>query len=188
MTTGNTFSELKRSVINELSLSFEAEGFSPLCGKIYTLLVFAADPLSLQQIADELGVSKAAVSVQARMLERVAMCQKLAVGNDRRDYYYIPDNFSLTVIHNATRKINEMSDRMAATIESLHRLEHVEPDEKAEYEAAKRRFTEIYELYSMINAKLEGLEEEWNEKRQKIFRKFSDHTEGEGTFRASKSQ
>lgn len=170
MATGNTFSELKRSVINELSLSFETEGFSPLCGKIYTLLVFAAEPLSLQQIADALGVSKAAVSVQARMLERGAMCQKLAVGNDRKDYYYIPDNFSLTVIHDATRKIKEMGDRMADTIESLNKLDHVKPDEKAEYEAAKRRFAEIYELYSIIIARFEGLEEEWNEKRQKFLK------------------
>ncbi|UUZ95943.1 hypothetical protein LJK87_17135 [Paenibacillus sp. P25] len=75
--TPQSFSDLKRVFSNQMSLTFETDGFSPLVGRIFALLLFAPEPLSLQDMADQLGVTKAAVSVQVRALEKHSMCQKL---------------------------------------------------------------------------------------------------------------
>ncbi len=74
----------------------------PIGGKkIFGLLLFAPQPLGLQEMADELGVSKAAVSVQVRALEQLSLCYKWATANDRKDYYYVAEDFNLTVLRSS---------------------------------------------------------------------------------------
>ena len=61
--------------------------FSETAGKIYAVLYLGSGPLSLDEIAREVGTSKGNVSVQARELLELGMVRKVWVRRSRRDYY-----------------------------------------------------------------------------------------------------
>lgn len=168
----HTFSDLKTGISNHMSLLFEAEGFSPLVGKIFALLLFAPAPLSLQDMADQLGVSKAAVSVQVRALEKHSMCQKLATRSDRKDYYYIAEDFTMTVARNTTQKIKSIQGQIQTTLASMAYLSEIKEEEQESHDAFKLRFTEMDALYQAYLNRLEGFEEEWRTQRERIMEQF----------------
>jgi DNA-binding transcriptional regulator GbsR (MarR family) len=164
----NSFETLKQTINNHFSLTFEKDGFSPLVGKIFALLIFAPEPLSLQELADQLHVTKAAISVQVRTLEQHCMCQRLARGSDRKDYYFIQDDFSTSIIHHTTDKINTVLTRMDAMIQNMPALQEVSAQNLASYQASKRRFIEMRALYQLFTDRLEGIDEEWEQRRQQL--------------------
>lgn len=169
-----SISEMQQAFSNYMSLSFETDGFSPLVGKIFALLLFSPEPLSLQEMADRLGVTKAAISVQVRALEKHAMCQKLPTSSDRKDYYYIADDFSTTVIRNTVHKMKLIQERIRYALESFNLMTEVQQEERAAYDAAKLRFMEMNALYQLIMSRFDGMEEEWAEIRERLVRELEE--------------
>ena len=68
-------------------------GLSRLFGQIYTLLYLSPDPLCLDDLARQLGVSKASVSIAGRKLEAWGAVRKVWVRGDRRDFYQAETDF-----------------------------------------------------------------------------------------------
>lgn len=62
-------------------------GIPEVVGRIYGLLFFSDQPLGLEDIASELEVSKATVSIHIRFLEGMKTVRKVWVKGSRRDYY-----------------------------------------------------------------------------------------------------
>ena len=62
-------------------------GVSRLLGQIYTLLYLKNQPLSLDQLVEELQVSKASVSIACRQLHAFGAIRRIGVRGDRRDFY-----------------------------------------------------------------------------------------------------
>jgi DNA-binding transcriptional regulator GbsR (MarR family) len=157
-----------RSYLNEMMAKmFEEDGFSPLVGRIFSLLLFAPEPLSLQHMAEQLGVTKAAVSIQVRSLEKSGMCFKLARGNDRKDYYYIADDFSITVMQTLTQKLVGAMQGIEETIRRFPDVTDAEPGERPSLMAARKRLEEIRALHQIIYRRLDGLEEEWRQWKER---------------------
>ncbi|GCL72697.1 MULTISPECIES: GbsR/MarR family transcriptional regulator [Paenibacillus] len=163
-----SFAELKQAASNHLSLSFETDGFSPLVGRIFALLLFAPEPLSLQEMADELGVTKAAVSVQVRALEKHCMCQKIPTGNDRKDYYYIAEDFSTITLRTMRHKVESITKQVDESLTILSQIDNVTEEEQASFQVTKRRFIESAAMYRLVMSRLEGIEEEWIRIREQL--------------------
>lgn len=68
-------------------------GLSRLFGQLYMLLYMSPAPRSLDELAAELGVSKASVSVVSRKLEAWGAVRKVWVKGDRRDFYEAETDF-----------------------------------------------------------------------------------------------
>ncbi len=56
-------------------------------GQIYALLFLSREPLSLDEVAETLQVSKGNISVNIRLLEDFKLVKKVWVKGSRRDYY-----------------------------------------------------------------------------------------------------
>lgn len=69
-------------------------GLNRLFGQIYTLLYLSEEALSLDALAEQLGVSKASVSIACRQLESWGAVHRSWVKGDRRDYYAAETNFN----------------------------------------------------------------------------------------------
>lgn len=164
-----SFTDLKTNISSHMSLMFENDGFSPLVGKIFALLLFAPAPLSLQDMADRLGVTKAAVSVQVRTLVKHAMCNKLPTSSDRKDYYYIADDFSMTVVHSVIHKMQSVLEKIESTMVKFQQIEAVDEEDRPSYDASKLRFAEMQALYQLFIDKLSGLGEDWKERRYRLY-------------------
>jgi DNA-binding transcriptional regulator GbsR (MarR family) len=164
-----SFSDLKTSISNHMSLSFEAEGFSPLVGKIFAQLLFASNPVSLQEMAEELGVTKAAISVQVRTLEKHMLCHKLPTSNNRKDYYYLSEDFSMIAVQTSILKMKTIHHLIESTLNVYSSLAGVGELEQSSHDASKRRFLEMHALQEIFLARLDGLEEEWEIRRKQLF-------------------
>lgn len=68
-------------------------GLGRLVGQIYALLYLSTNPLSLDEIALQLGVSKASISITIRQMERWCAVHKVWVKGDRRDFYEAETDF-----------------------------------------------------------------------------------------------
>lgn len=62
-------------------------GFGRIVGQVLVYLYFWNGDCSLDQIGEELGLSKAAISIAARQLESLGLIQRTGRRGDRRHYY-----------------------------------------------------------------------------------------------------
>ena len=62
-------------------------GFNRTVGQMYALLVVCEEPLSAQQIADALSISRGNVSMGLKELQSWRLVQQHHVAGDRKDYY-----------------------------------------------------------------------------------------------------
>jgi len=67
-------------------------GFSRIAGSILVYLYLSDGECSLDEIGDDLGLSKAAVSTSARQLETLGLLRRVWKKKDRRSYYRSADN------------------------------------------------------------------------------------------------
>jgi DNA-binding transcriptional regulator GbsR (MarR family) len=90
--------------IERMGLALESDGLPRISGRIFGLLLVSEDPRSLDDLANELRVSKASVSTNARLLEQRAVLERISRPGDRRDYYRVPpDLFSHTMAQRVAR-------------------------------------------------------------------------------------
>lgn len=67
----------RQPLLNALAQMFTLYGWPEVAGRIYGLLRLEDDPLSLDEISDYLGVSKATASTYVRMLESLYIVQRV---------------------------------------------------------------------------------------------------------------
>jgi len=68
-------------------------GFSKIMGQLYGLLYLSPKPLTLDEMAASLSISKGNVSINIRALERWNMVKTVWVKGDRKDYYEAEPDF-----------------------------------------------------------------------------------------------
>ncbi len=72
-------------------------GLGRQVGRCYALLILAASPLCLDEIALGLSISKASASITLRRLAAWKLVQRVPVEEGRRDYYRIEGNFARVI-------------------------------------------------------------------------------------------
>ena len=112
-------------------------GFPKAMGALYAAIYLAPEPLSLDALVAQVGVSKGTVSTNARALERLGMVHRHLQVGDRRDYYVAETDFWL-IVRGALRQREQTEFDLAlrAVGESLDMLSPVggedgEPDSSA---------------------------------------------------------
>jgi DNA-binding transcriptional regulator GbsR (MarR family) len=84
--------EAAQQLVERMGLALEAEGLPRIAGRLVGFLLVHEGAFSLDDLADELHVSKASVSTNARQLERYGLLERTSEPGDRRDYYQMgPD-------------------------------------------------------------------------------------------------
>jgi DNA-binding transcriptional regulator GbsR (MarR family) len=89
---------------DRLALLFESDGQPPIAGRIFGLLLLSDDALSLPELAQSLGVSKASVSTNARLLTQLGVVELVHRPGSRRDFYRMaPDLFERSMAQRLAR-------------------------------------------------------------------------------------
>ena len=68
-------------------------GFPKAMGAIYGAIYLSPEPVTLDALVEQVGVSKGAVSTNVRSLERLRMIHKHIKVGDRKDYYTAETDF-----------------------------------------------------------------------------------------------
>jgi DNA-binding transcriptional regulator GbsR (MarR family) len=113
---------------------FESDGQPPIAGRIFGLLLLSDEALSLDELAETLGVSKASASTNARLLAQFSLIEQVHRQGSRRDYYRMaPDLFERSMAHRLSRwrRFTELIGEGRRTLplaspEVCHRLEQYE--------------------------------------------------------------
>lgn len=79
--------DIQRNLSQSLGRLSDFWGFGKVIGMIYGWLYLSPEPLSLDDLVHELGVSKGSVSMNIRELERLGMVRPCMRPGERKDYY-----------------------------------------------------------------------------------------------------
>lgn len=128
-------------------------GLNRLLGQIYMLLYLSDEPQSLDDITEDLGVSKASVSIACRQLESWGALRKVWKRGDRKDYYRAETDFGTVLNNGLLASISKKLESAKTQIErSLTMLEDGDVD-KARAEFLRARLQEA----DRYRAKVSGL-------------------------------
>ena len=93
-------------------------GLSKVACQLYALLFIRGEPLSLDRMAEELGVSKGNVSINIRTLESWGAVRKIWKKGSRKDFYQCEEDIPKIVI---TRLREGLGKRLGVVQEFIER-------------------------------------------------------------------
>lgn len=120
-----------REFIESMGVYFERFGLARIGGRILGLLMVADRPLSLDDLASMLQVSRASISTNLRLITASSLAEQISLPGDRRDYYrFGPDTWERSLRTELEgiallRRIGERGLAAALASESVAR-EHLE--------------------------------------------------------------
>ena len=135
-------------------------GFGKVMGMLYGALLMSQNPLSLDELEEIVGKSKASVSMTMRNLERWRMVREVWVKGDRRKYYEAEtDLWKIVTYVLESRELNDVRSAVEVLEENLHRLQTAMPSlSGADRERAgffEERVTELHNFFSLAQLILE---------------------------------
>jgi DNA-binding transcriptional regulator GbsR (MarR family) len=89
-------------------------------GQIYALLFLSREPLSLDEVAETLQVSKGNISVNIRLLEDFKLVKKVWVKGSRRDYYEANRDYPRKFLRGFFDNLREGIDESIRLINRCH--------------------------------------------------------------------
>lgn len=138
-------SSLERFV-EEMGLMSQERGDPRIAGRIFGLLMVDGHALSLQQISEQLGVSRASVSTNARLLAKRGIVRLTARSGDRQDYYELVSFPHDDLLAGVAQQFAQHAQTIAAYVEPI----------RAEKPAAAERVAELSQFYEKSAAFLQS--------------------------------
>lgn len=146
----------QRGLIEEFGLLHEQMRATPMTGRVTAWLLFCEPPeQSLTEIAQGLGVSKAAVSVAARMLLQAKLAERVATPGRRGDYYRAAPADLLSIL--PLDQVRSLHDLLARGLAAV-----------ADRDQSQSNFAIMHErldFMAFIEEQLSRLPERWRERR-----------------------
>lgn len=97
-----------KEFIERLGRLSEGEGLPRTAGRMMGLLMLYDGPLSIDDIARELKISRASVSTNGRLLQSLEIATRVTQPGDRRDYLHISRDPCNSLLALGVRRLNEM--------------------------------------------------------------------------------
>ena len=129
-------------------------GFPRAMGAIYGAIYLSREPIGLDELVKQVGVSKGAVSTNVRNLEQMRVIRKHIKTGDRKDYYYAEEDF-WKVIRNILqqREKNEFDHALRSVGESLDILNDspVSSEQVEEVDFQRERLQIIQRFFKQLD-------------------------------------
>jgi DNA-binding transcriptional regulator GbsR (MarR family) len=93
MTTGNIVTTVQRQFMEAMGRVAEFWGAPASVGSLYGAIYCAPKPVSLDELVEQVGVTKGAISLNVRALERLGLVRWVSRVGDRKDYYEAEPDF-----------------------------------------------------------------------------------------------
>lgn len=151
MTTKLT--QLKQDFTEGLSQISRFWGFPKGMGAIFAVLYLSPAPLSLDEIVQQTGLTKGAISTEVRTLARMGLVHRSSKLADRKDYYEAESDFYKSIRSILKERQNSEFDNAIRSVqEILKELESgsVSGDE-AEVQFVYERIKALQEFFNAID-------------------------------------
>jgi DNA-binding transcriptional regulator GbsR (MarR family) len=121
------WTQARRKFIEAGGHTTQSFGLGRILGQIYSLLYLSPTPLCLDDIVNELSVSKASVSTTIRQLERWSAVKRVWIQGDRKDYYEAETDFRNVLrqglLANLRKKLETAGSQIDLVAESFEKLQ-----------------------------------------------------------------
>ena len=147
--------QLKQDFIEGLSQISKFWGLPKGMGAIFAVLYLSPDPLPLDELVEQTGLTKGAISTNVRALARMGLVRPSTRLGDRKDYYEAETDFYKSI--RAILKERQNSEFDAAIRSVRETLDKLEAGTGVENEAERQFLLErVRALQSFFDA-LDGL-------------------------------
>jgi len=146
-------SQLKQDFTEGLSQISRFWGFPKGMGAIFAVLYISPTPLSLDEIVQQTGLTKGAISTEVRTLARMGLVHRSSKLADRKDYYEAESDFYKSIRSILKERQNSEFDSAIRSVqETLNELESgsVSGDE-AEVQFVRERIKALQEFFNAID-------------------------------------
>lgn len=99
--------------IERMGLSAQADGLPRIAGRILGYFIIHGGPASLARLSEDLQVSRASVSTNARILRDLGVLEATAVPGDRQDYYRLAERHYLRLLEGYVERMAPLRDSLA---------------------------------------------------------------------------
>lgn len=118
-------------------------GFSEVMGRLYGTLMLSPEPMSLDDLASSLEISKGSVSMNMRDLERWGMAKEVWMRGERKKYYRAESDLWQVILNVlGSREQREVQVALDVLNDSINRLKAAETDLSAEEQELARYYLE----------------------------------------------
>ncbi len=153
---------LKTAIITSYAEAYHKMGYSTLMGKIVALLILSPSPMSLDDICENLGMSKGPVSQIMRRLRDHNLVDKLWVPGERKDYYSAASDIFGQAFRNYR---TSMRRNMQLANGFLQRSQSIDGGDSAFITSKMQEMLAFYELMETHNALFL---DEWTQRRKAL--------------------
>ncbi len=135
-------------------------GLKEAMGRIYGLLYLTPGAMSLDDIADTLGMSKGSVSIHIRDLEGIGMVRKVWNVGSRRDYYEAETDFwAIAKGIFKYREKKEFDQALGSVKDSLRMIEAADPDhQNPTAEFYRERLAEMEKFFGTLDKLVDAVQ------------------------------
>jgi DNA-binding transcriptional regulator GbsR (MarR family) len=157
--------QLRKDFTEGLSQISKFWGFPKGMGAIFAVLYLSPDPLSLDELVEQTGLTKGAISTNVRALARMGLVRPSTKLGDRKDYYEAETDFYKSIRAILKERQNSEFDSAVRSVrETLEKLEAgqgSEDEEQRQFMLERIRALQKFfdALDGLVNAvvRLEGL-------------------------------
>jgi HTH-type transcriptional regulator, glycine betaine synthesis regulator len=129
-------------------------GFNKAMGLIYGILYLNSGPLSLDEIAASLNMSKGNVSLNVRSLERWGLIKKVSQKNDRKDYYEAESDFwkmARGIIRERDKKeFDQALVTVSTCLENVRQIKRASATDETQF--LEDRFKQMKEFFDTLDS------------------------------------
>ncbi|KAB7669369.1 GbsR/MarR family transcriptional regulator [Bacillus sp. B1-b2] len=155
----------RERVIDAVAQNIELYGVSDSIGRLYGMLLFQENPMTLDEMKEELGMSKTSMSTSVRTLLELKMVDKVWKKGVRKDLYRAEEDWYQTFIDFFTIKWRSaISENVTAMEKSMNELKMLIDNEDTTEEvkimakADQERLASAIEYYDWLDRFVDSLE------------------------------
>ena len=136
----------------------EQDGFPRIAGRIMGFLLLNQGPYTLDELAEELQISKTSASTNARLLEQHGIIERVVKPGDRRDFYHLAENHWERMFDVVRKKMQRFQAVLDETMAALPVSETY----------ARERLDETQRFHAFMLEHIETRIEEWRRQRAAV--------------------
>ena len=145
--------QIKQDFIEGLSGISQFWGLPKGMGAIFAVLYLAPNPLSLDEIVEQTGLTKGSISTSVRSLSRMGLIHPVTRLGDRKDYYEAETDFYRSIRAILKERQNNEFDRAVASVrQTLEKLESGDGESNPERAFLTERVRALKDFFDALDS------------------------------------
>lgn len=147
--------------LDKINLICKKFGLNNIMAQLYATLYFNGKPMSLNDMVEQLEISKASASVNMRALERYGAVRRVWVKGSRKDFYEAEADIAKVIMNRATsmgqKRLSEFNNLITASYNALDRIKDQEKKEsvvlfRVRLEKLKSLYEKAQAVFDLLQA------------------------------------